>query len=282
MNQGILTQLPQPPAMPYGLLGRPTPVPMPAVDYALDVDAADYIQRVQAADGQALELPVRLALDAFIRGCKADGIWNAIKASCILAGARTLSGALIPLVGTAPTNFNFVAADYNRKTGLAGNGSTKYLDSGRSNSADPQNNVHFAVHCSTVQTGATTGVFMAADGRPGAIGTSTMFGATASVFGTRNRSANQAAQAFSPLPGLLGHARSVSTGYLARANLQNFAVPQASEAPESSNVLIFRRGGDSTLYGSHRLSFYSIGEALDLALLDACVTQLMNALAVVL
>jgi hypothetical protein len=67
----------------------------------------------------------------FVNGCKADGIWNAIKASCILAGARTLNGALVPLVGTAPTNFNFVDWCYNRKTGLVGDGSTKYLDSNR-------------------------------------------------------------------------------------------------------------------------------------------------------
>jgi hypothetical protein len=32
-------------------------------------------------------------------------------------------------LGTAPTNNNFVDADYNRETGLVGNGSTKYLDS---------------------------------------------------------------------------------------------------------------------------------------------------------
>jgi hypothetical protein len=45
-------------------------------------------------------------VNAFVKGCKADGIWSAIKASCILAGADTLAGALVPLVGAAPTNFN--------------------------------------------------------------------------------------------------------------------------------------------------------------------------------
>jgi hypothetical protein len=83
-------------------------------------------------------------------GCKQDGIWTAIKASCILAGARTLTGALVPLAGTAPTNFNFVDADYNRKTGLVGNGSNKYLNSNRAGNADPQNSFHHAVYGTTL------------------------------------------------------------------------------------------------------------------------------------
>ncbi|NBN88588.1 MAG: hypothetical protein EBV32_05835, partial [Proteobacteria bacterium] len=76
-----------------------------------DADANAYIAAVETADGQALEGDTRAAITAFVVGCKADGIWNAIKASCILAGARTLSGALVPLIGTAPTNNNFVSGD---------------------------------------------------------------------------------------------------------------------------------------------------------------------------
>jgi len=83
----------------YALNGQPA---------ALSVQLAGaYIAAVEAADGQALESGVKTAITNFVAGCRADGIWNAIKASCILAGARTLSGALVPLVGTAPTNFNF-------------------------------------------------------------------------------------------------------------------------------------------------------------------------------
>ena len=95
-----------------------------------DPDAASYIAAVEAADGQALEEGVKQAIDGFVTGCKADGVWDALKASCILAGARTLNGALVPLAGDAPTNFNFVSTDYDRVTGLKGDGSTKYLNSG--------------------------------------------------------------------------------------------------------------------------------------------------------
>ena len=115
-------------------------------------DTTSYIAAVEAADGQALEDSIKTAYTDFIVGCKADGIWNAIKASCILAGARTLNGALVPLVGTAPTNFNFVSGDYIRKTGLRGNGTTKYLNSNRSNNSDPQNNTHLSVNVTLAPT----------------------------------------------------------------------------------------------------------------------------------
>jgi hypothetical protein len=112
------------------LLTEPTRIVL-AKGYSLpdDADAVAYIDAVEAADGQALETATRMAINSFVKGCKADGIWPAIKASCILAGARTRLGALTPLAGTAPTSFNFVDGDYNRKTGLVGDGSTKYLDS---------------------------------------------------------------------------------------------------------------------------------------------------------
>ena len=43
-----------------------------------DADARAYVLAVNAADGQPLEKPVVEAIDAFVVGCKADGIWSAI------------------------------------------------------------------------------------------------------------------------------------------------------------------------------------------------------------
>ena len=119
-----------------------------------DVDAAAYIAGVEGplGDNQTLEIGVRAAINDFVVGCKADGIWSAIKASCILAGARTLSGALVPLVGTAPGNLNFVTSDYNRKIGLKGDGSTKRLNSQYSAQNINTNNSHLAVNGSNFET----------------------------------------------------------------------------------------------------------------------------------
>jgi hypothetical protein len=102
-----------------------------------DPDALTYLAAVAAADGAPVEVGVATAVDDFFKGCKADGTFSALKAACILCGARTLAGALVPLAGDAPTNNNFVDADYNRETGLIGNGSTKYLDSSRATTTTP-------------------------------------------------------------------------------------------------------------------------------------------------
>jgi hypothetical protein len=81
--------------------------------------------------------PALHCVNTFVTGCKTDGS-AAIKARCILAGARTRLGALTPLsVLPAPASTSW--RYYNRKTGLLGHGTTKYLDSNRNNDADPQN-----------------------------------------------------------------------------------------------------------------------------------------------
>jgi hypothetical protein len=241
---------------------------------AADPDARAYLAAVEAADTQALEPAVRLAVDAFVVGCKADGIWNAIKASCILAGARTRLGALTPLVGAAPTSFNFVDGDYNRKTGLGGDGSTKYLDSNRNNNADPQNSNHNAAYVTTVGTAVRT-LLGAADSSSAGSGANQL----ASDGLTRSRSSTSQSAIAVVSPGLFGHSRAASGSYTIRISGNNEIKSQSSATPLSANVLVFRRQGNAPAYSNARLAFYSIGESLDLALLDTRVTTLVNAFA---
>lgn len=251
-----------------------------------DADAVAYIAAVEAADTAAgspggLEPAVKLAINSFVKGCKADGIWPAIKASCILAGARTLDGALVPLAGTAPTNYNFVAGDYNRKTGLAGDGSTKYLDSNRDNSADPQNSKHLSVFVSALG-GASDQYFIAAGEYTGS-GNSSIFRASNAFWGRINVASSTAAAAVNsgiqPTPAFVGMGRSASN--LQTIKVQGVTVQNtfASVTPLNASVRIFSGPDTQRLYSASRLAFYSIGEALDLALLDARVTALVNALA---
>lgn len=128
----------------------------------LDPDAAAYLAAVEQADQQSLEAAVRAAVNSFVVGCKADNVWSAVKASCILMGARTLTGALTPLVGSAPTGINLVAGDYNRKTGVRGNGVDKAIDTNRAGNADGQNDLHYAVYVTELHTGAANGAYIGA------------------------------------------------------------------------------------------------------------------------
>jgi hypothetical protein len=277
VNRGILTQVQGSPAMPYGLLGRPTPVALPAVDYALDVDAADYIKRVEAADGQALELPIRLAIDAFVRGCKDDGIWPAIKASCILAGARTLSGALVPLVGTAPTNNNFVSGDYDRKMGLIGNGSTKYINSNFQFESLAKNCINN--HLSYWRTLNDSKTF-AAGANFSANPNFFITNSAARNFHVNTQSLNLSASD-SSITGFRGMTRNENAIYYYRVGgaMQSFVWPATSTGTNYPLYILARNNtGSADLYATGKVSFYSIGEALDLALLDGRVTTLINAI----
>jgi hypothetical protein len=246
----------------------------------IDPDAAVYLSRVETADGQTLEAGVRTAIESFIVGCKADGIWNAIKASCILAGARTRLGALTPLRGTAPTNFNFVDGDYNRKTGLVGDGSTKYLDSNRSQTADPQNNHHLAVQITTTGTGTFIGANTAGLGDSLIISNQASgwpFRSRISAFNTSARGTRSTVGA----TGLLAISRSSGSSLISRLSSANETIASASTTALTGNIGIFARirtdVSPADLYSNARLAFYSIGESLNLALLDARVTDLINA-----
>ena len=243
-----------------------------------DPDAAAYIASVEAADGQALEYDVRMAINAFVKGCKADGIWDAIKASCILAGARTLSGALVPLVGTAPTNYNFVEGDYDRETGLKGNGSTKYLDSNRNNNADPQDSKHLAVYA---EVGAGQNNALIGAGEFTDSGSSYILqGSTqAAKLNSGASSAFTGGSGSRWSSGFIGINRSNSSNFQYRDNGVSATETNASVSAFNGTTWIFARGGAPTSIYDDRLSFYSIGEALDLALLDARVSTLMSDLA---
>jgi hypothetical protein len=247
-----------------------------------DPDVQAYLTAVEEADNASLEYPVAYAIDEFVRGCKADGIWNAIKASCILAGARTLTGALVPLVGTAPTSFNFVDADYNRKTGLVGNGSTKYLNSNRGHGSDPRDNNHLSIFTQpdfndSYVIGAT--VFASS----GAVQSYTAIQLNAGnvSFFSRNRSFD-----FSTMPdpapargGFYGISRNATAAFAARTGNSSSTFNVNSFIPEANNYFIHARsttGGNPASYSNARIAFYSIGESLDLALLDARVTDLIN------
>jgi hypothetical protein len=199
-----------------------------------------------------------------------------------LAGWDSLNGALVPLKGAAPTNFNFVAGDYNRQTGLVGDGSTKYLDSNRDNNSDPRNNHSQGVYINTAQpsaaaiyigvgSGATTGATH--QGVDYDITTTfhrSRFGATI-IGGSGEQSST----------GLFGMTRSSESSFTFRVAGTSTTSNTASQAPASGNVYVYGRNVSNaiSLPTSGRLQLYWIGESLNLALLDARVTDLINAFA---
>jgi len=231
-----------------------------------DPDAADYFARIVSA-GSTISANNQAAVNAFIVGCKADGIWTAIKAACFLAGPDNLTGALVPLVGTAPTNGggNFVSGDYNRTTGLKGDASTKYLDANRNNNVDPQNSFHQVVWKTQLETGVSA-----------FIGAGSNTSGSSNIGSTFIRSrVGVAGPGGNNVLGFIGSSRSSSTGFDYRRGGTTLTQVAASDLPRNSATHVFGRSEASELRTDARLSFYSIGESLDLAALDARLATYM-------
>lgn len=262
--------------MPAPMLGRPTPVPLPG-DQIYDADAADYLRRVEAADGAPLEHGIRVAINALVVSLKNDGTWGRLGAACILMGARTLSGALTPLVGPGPTNANFVTGDYNRRTGLLGNGSTKNLNSNRAQNADPQDDVHMAVYVTTA--GTNTAAFGAYFGvGTGGTGDTHLGIQSPADFFVRMRSATADTYAgVLASVGLIGVSRNGAAAYSVVAGSNSRTTSRTSQTPGGFSTRIFStltNGSDvSRQFINGRLSYYSIGRAVDLPALQARLDQ---------
>lgn len=238
-----------------------------------DTDAQAYITAVETADSASLETGVKDAINAFVVECKAQDIWTAINASCILAGARTLSGALVPLKGTAPTNVNFVGGDYNRKTGLLGNGTSKYINSNRLDTADALDNYHISAYPTGLVT--SSGKFFFGVGL-------TQSGATQIEADTRARSRNGGIVGTpqARTTQFVGLSRTNSANFTLRANNATNTVTQTSITRMGTNYFIFasNAAGSPSLAFAERIAFYSIGASVDLAKLDTAVTNLMTAI----
>jgi hypothetical protein len=257
-----------------------------------DPDAEAYIASVEAADlaadptAEPLEIATKVAIHSFVKGAKADGFWPAIKASCILAGARTRLGALTPLVGTAPTSFNFVDGDYNRKTGLVGDGSTKYLNSGLAGTALTPNSNHLFVNGSGFETSGSAfkgsiGVFQSTNVR---LNLDLRTGFNTRSYRGPDSSTAALASGFTT-SGSVGGSRlasNLSKLFQNGAAIASNTTATSVVALPSANFFVYglNLSGSPVDQTAARFNYYSIGDGLSdsaMAAYHARVTDLINA-----
>jgi hypothetical protein len=151
-----------------------------------------------------------------------------------------------------------------------GNGSTKYLNTNRNNNADPQNDQHISCYVS-VSSAAGPALLM---GNIGVSGRSAI-SISGAVYQSRSRTQTPAGHALST--GFVGHSRSESGSYIFRQSATNSTVTASSLSPDNANIGLFASAtGDFP--SPPRIAFYSIGESLNLALLDARATALYDAI----
>lgn len=252
----------------------------------IDPDTANYRDRVHAV-GSGLTANL-WAVDRFFRDGKRDGNLGTsatsgsgkIQASCLLAGPDTLAGALVPVLSwmPTPTNVNFVAGDYDRTTGLKGNGVNKYLDLNRAANANPQNDRHISVYVAEpASIMGTVHVYLAAGNTTGADNLAR--NPTVGEYFARLSSSVATAQAQAAITGFLGCTRADAATILARFSGSETSSATASAATTSLSTLLFQRNGSS--FTDARLAWGSTGlgvGAAGLTSLDTLLTAYMAAL----
>jgi len=228
---------------------------------------------------------VAVAVDAFFRDLKATpGLFDAIKASCILAGARTLAGALVPVVGDAPTNVadGFAEGDYSRTAGLTGDGATTYLDSGRAADADLRNSNHQSVY---VTTRGSVGKSYVGIVNAGATAVRRIFlRSTGTILFYANDGTLLETTVWDQQPTLHGVTRSAVDERFARSSGTAYSDTTTSAEPSALSQYVFAQNDNGSVSGisDGTIAFYSIGSdvggSAGLAALDTAVTNLITAI----
>lgn len=265
----------------------------------IDPDVINYVTAVETADGAPLEQEVVTAFEAFIIECKIAGIWDKIGTGCILAGARTLAGAMVPIKGSFIPTLSQTGFDYVRKTGFGG--STFSINTNYPNLTNAISNRHLSAYITEPDTTYSVYDPAAAVTINGnthraiiAAGTTWSYGGTLlSLLTQKGTYAGHVAQQETTLfstqqpynvGGLVAAARSNSANFQVRANgvTETFVSGARTQSMPGNSYIIRPDGVHSFGRSNARISFYSMGESLDLSILDARVTKLMTTLSTVI
>lgn len=240
-----------------------------------DPDALAYINAVEAADGEKLQSTVKDAINNLFLSLKDEDIFQKISVASLLAGPRTLSGALVPMIGSQVVNVNFSIGDHSQSTGLKG-GVGKYI---LHDNFDPLtlscDNVHVSGYI-TEMDDSTTGIvhpIVSNDITTGVqihVGRSTF--STPYVSFSRNLS-NTLFDMVGCDIGFYGTSRSTLTGYTDRFNGVDVARTMSAGTIPTSKFVGLRR--TTSQYSRDRIAFYSIGQAVNLEKLEEIITTYM-------
>lgn len=242
-----------------------------------------YISAVEAADGRMLERAVLEAIVPFANWRIPIG--GTFQPRCI---GRTVAGALVPMVGVAPTLIGFTPDLYSRRTGFKGNGTSFIINSGVNDDTQPETNLHLAIYLSEADT--TLGQFARYSGhnRGGttAIALSRMeLGAN----GVNNRSQTRLGYATANSGTVLGTSRNNANTYTCinpNAGSIITSPVTASNPPQGGRIISHARNSSEFAgqlelgnYQNERSALFSWGPSTDLLTLRTQYLTFMAALA---
>lgn len=243
-----------------------------------DPDAAAWGTAVTAAGG-TYSASTLSAMSTFAKAAKASGYWDKLNRINLFAGDQ-LTAALVPLkVGggsTTETNVNFVAGDYTEATGLTGNGTTKYLNTGLTPSVSlVMNDTHLTVYNRSANaTGANT----ALGARDGTNYLEFFAPNNDGIAYSRAGDVTVLSGAVAAPYGSLVATRPSSTSHTIYRQGAQVATTAVASAGALINLPVFvfalNSAGSPTLYSAQVFAAYSIGSGLSAADVTAYNTHL--------
>jgi len=240
-------------------------------------EAANYFSRLANA-GDSTFLAYRQPLANYIDSLVALGgaYWDDMLSAASFVGVG-IQGVTVPLRDgmTVPTNNNFVAGDLNQLTGLKGDASTKYLNTGVNEGSLSINDSSISVYLTTDRDVTTTSSYIG-----GNIGSFAIID-NATGFRSRHMSLSLKTNGTSTaIGGIIGISRDNSSDYDWRDVDANGTNIDPSTAQGNSDVEVFASNGGNFLC-SARLATYHAGAALDLATLEGLQDTLITEIAAI-
>ena len=247
---------------------------------AFSAEAQDYFDRLDTA-GDTTYVDYKQPLANYIDSLVTLGgaYWDDMGSAASFVGVG-IQGVTVPLKSTmtALTNNNFVAGDLNQLTGLKGDASTKYLDTGSKFNDFPQNDFSMSCNITEFLQETTNGPYLMYQS----------FGNGVSQIATQNDAGanpndliircQERTGAFltdvGNLEDFYGINRTVSTGYSVQYGASSTTVTATSQAP--ANQIISILGASTQLKSNARMATYHIGPALNLATLRGLQATLLS------
>ena len=243
-------------------------------------EAQDYFDRLDTA-GDTTYVDYKQPLANYIDSLVALGgaYWDDMGSAASFVGVG-IQGVTVPLKSTmtALTNNNFVAGDLDQLTGLKGDASTKYLDTGSKFNDFPQNDFSMSCNITEFIQETTDGNYLAyqsfGDG-VSQISTQNDAGVNPNNLITRCNTRNAKINFdLGSLEDLYGINRTVSTEYSVQYGASSTTVTEPSQAP--ANQIMSILGASTEAKSNARMATYHIGPALNLATLEGLQATLLS------
>jgi hypothetical protein len=237
---------------------------------SLDADAVAWGTAVTAAGGTYSGTTLA-ALSTFIKAAKAHSYWTKITVFNPIAGNQ-LTAALIQYASgswASATNHNFVSGDYTEATGLTGNGSTKYIDTGLVPATSlTLNSTHLAVYNRSSNAAASAGLHIGADDATRSLRLYAPFTDGTSYCDMYDAGPGRVSSAALPSAyGFVIGSRTASNAIAIYRNGSSLATSSASQTsglPIGQSIYVFARNNNGTpgQFVGHTLAAYSAGTGL--------------------